>query len=110
MAKTAIVAGTYFVNNDGTQRCEIIRNHCKEGQRVLLRREPDNLHDPNAIGVFLEIRGIFSCKLQQIGYIKAGTAAHLHKRLDAGEKVIGVTSLWVSSGERAPRVTIEFGD
>lgn len=110
MTKTAIVAGTFFANSDGTARHEIIRKHCQEGREVVLRREPDNPNDPNAIGVFLKIPGLFGAKLRQIGFIKAGTAAHLAKRIDAGEKVTAsVKSFWAPAENEAPRVTIEFG-
>lgn len=109
MSKTAIVAGTYFANRDGEQRSDIIRKLCKEGRRIELKREPDNPQDPNAIAVFLIVPGFFGSKLKQIGYVKAGTAGHLAKKIDAGLAVRAVVqSFWAPPGKETPRVTIEY--
>ena len=110
MARTAIVAGTGFRNRDGSSRAKLIRKYCRKGASVMLAREPDNPHDKNAIAVMLEVRKFLLVKqLKQIGYIKAGTAKHLSKRLDAGESVQArVTYLKAPPDREVPRVTIEL--
>jgi len=79
MGRHVIVAGTGFEG-----RASIIQKHCRNGQRVELRRERSNRHDPNAIAVYLEtpfLFGLFGTRLRQIGYIKAPAADGLSKRL-----------------------------
>ena len=75
-------------NSDGSSRDQIIREHCYTGMPIVLRREPDNPVDANAVAVCIEVRGWFRGKsLKQIGYIKAGTAKSLSKRIDRGDPV-----------------------
>jgi len=64
------VAGVTFPNRDGGSRQAILRV-CKVGQRVTLRREWGNDHDPNAIAVRTD-EG-------QIGYVPREIAAKLVK-------------------------------
>ena len=63
MADTFFVRlrGGSFQNADGTQRQELIAN-CRDGDRLLLRAEPDNPHDRHAVAV-LNAQG------QQLGYL-----------------------------------------
>lgn len=57
----------------------------KPGTRVLLVREPDNEHDPNAVAV-RSVRGGHLA-----GYVNQQNAARIAKRLDAGEELEAVT-------------------
>ncbi len=51
-------------------------------QRVELQPEPDNPHDPKAIKVVVDDN--------HIGYIKAGSCAHVHKLLEA-DRILRIT-------------------
>lgn len=61
-------------------RQELIRKYVDEKTKVILRREPDNQYDPNAISVEVETpKGS-----QSIGYIPRKEAEWIAKRMDAG--------------------------
>lgn len=109
MNKTAVVAGTGFAG-----RANVIRAHCREGLAVELRRDRGNAHDANAVAVFITVPvlfGLLGKAPKQIGFIKAGTAAHLAKKLDAGTRVDArVKSFYAPDGRDHPRVTIELLD
>jgi hypothetical protein len=81
----AVVAGTGFEG-----RASIIRNHCREGAPVRLKREPSNPHDSDAIAVWMECSSFFGLfkSWRQIGYIKASRASGLAQKLDAGKLTI----------------------
>jgi hypothetical protein len=73
------VAGTKFKNADGSSRQEILES-CLEGDELILVRELDNKHDPNAVKV---------CTFDgdQIGYLPAHIAQEIAPRLDKGSPV-----------------------
>jgi HIRAN domain len=107
VGRHVIVAGTGFEG-----RASIIRNHCSNGQRVELRREPSNRHDPNAIAVYIEaprLFGLLGKGLRQIGYIKAPAAGGLSKRMDEGLKVEAtVASFYAPPDRDHPRVSLNL--
>ena len=107
MGRHVIVAGTGFEG-----RASIIRNHCRNGQRVELRRQPSNRHDPNAIAVYIEAPrffGLFGKGLRQIGYIKAPAAGGLAKRMDDGLVIQArVSSFYAPPGREHPRVSLDL--
>ena len=107
MGRDAIVAGTGFEG-----RAEIIRKHCKNGMPVLLRRDPSNPHDSNAITVFISVPRLFGLLGQsptQIGYIRAAAAKGLAAKIDAGTEVSGsVKSFYAPSGIDHPRVSLRL--
>lgn len=107
MARSAVVAGTGYEGRAG-----VIRAHCHEGARVVLRRDPANLYDSNAIAVVLPVPrlfGLLGTAYRQIGFVKAGTARFLAKRMDAGELLTGTVSyLLAPEGRDVPKVTIEI--
>ncbi len=109
MKKTAIVAGTGFEG-----RAEVIRSHCREGSRVILKRDPANLYDANAVAVYLAIPrlgGLLGTDMCQIGFIKANTAKSLAKRIDAGTEVHAVVkNYWAPPDREHPRVTLELSN
>lgn len=71
------VVGVSYNNPDGTSRQRIIKTHCKAGQSLQLKPEPDNPHDPNALGVWVSAG--------QIGYIEGGRLAEdLSRYLNSG--------------------------
>ncbi len=67
------------------------------GEELALVPEPDNPHDPNAVGVW------DSRRLEQVGYLPADVARKIGRRLARG-RVSKVISLWewrqAGSGER----------
>ena len=76
----------------------------KMGEQVLLRREPTNLHDYNAILVE-RLTG------EQIGYVKRTEAAHLAVMFDdIGEPIPGTISSLISASYqyRFPVVYVGF--
>lgn len=107
MAKSSIVTGTGFEG-----RKSIIDRYCKEGRGVVLKREPNNSHDENAVAVYLRVPrlfGLLGASKKQIGYIKSNTAKSLAKKMDSGTKVTAyVKSFYAPEGMDHPRVTIEL--
>jgi hypothetical protein len=105
--RNAIVAGTGFEG-----RGKVIQGHCKIGRKVILKGEPNNSHDANAIAVFLEVPrmgGLFGSSLKQIGYIKKDTAKSLAHKMDDGVSVNGyVKSYYAPDAKDHPRVTLEL--
>lgn len=57
----------------------------RPGARVRLVREPDNEHDPNAIGVYA------AGAERPAGYVNKLNARRLAKRLDAGENLAAIS-------------------
>jgi hypothetical protein len=72
------VVGVSFPNSDGTSRQKIIKK-LLEGEKIFLKREPENEYDPNAIKVLTEDK-------KQIGYIQKELARLLAPRFDRKEK------------------------
>ena len=69
-----------------------MRRHCAIGQTAVLRREPNNKHDPKAIAVYLKISrlgGLLGSSHKKIGYIKSTAAKSLAKDMDSGKKLWG---------------------
>ncbi|MEA1081969.1 HIRAN domain-containing protein [Marinobacter qingdaonensis] len=104
MRYDAIVAGTGFEG-----RANKIRLCAKPGTEIVLSPEPNNPYDPNAIAVYLKVRGWYSLFMKvevQIGYIKKRLAASLTKRLAEGGQILAaeVKSLYLPLDH--PRVTI----
>lgn len=107
MGRNVIIAGTGFHN-----RASIIQRYCHDGLKAVLKREPDNPHDPNAIAVFIEVPRLFGLLgrgLQQIGYIKASAAKGLAKRMDEGLVIeASVASVYSPSDRDHPMVSLEL--
>ena len=70
------VKGVSHTNADGRSRQQIIREKCRPGMDLVLRREPNNAYDPDAIAVF--------CDGEQVGYVTAEIADTFAEDLDAG--------------------------
>ena len=103
MGTRAIVAGTGFYS------ASTIRSACKPGSIVALVREPKNKVDPNAIAVYLVVRGLLFTKRVQIGHLKASLAKRLAPKLDAGATAKAmVVSLWAPGDREFPRVSIDI--
>ncbi len=79
------VVGTSFEGRD-----RIILKHCYEGMKVRLQREPSNPHDPNAVSVWVAVRGFFSTRSKMIGHIKRSHAKILSKEIDKGKVLVAI--------------------
>lgn len=102
------VAGEGQPTPYGADRQEIIRNKVRPGNTVLLAREPDNPHDPNAIGLWWYDER--SRTGDHIGYIPRDRAKRMASELDGGKtitaKVHEVTG--GSGGKRHVGVVLEL--
>ena len=92
------VVGIRYANADGSSRAAEIEG-CARGERVELVPEPENPHDAYAVAVR-------SCRGAQIGYLTAGRAAWVSRRLRAGEPV---EALFQELHETMAIVRIRFG-
>jgi hypothetical protein len=82
------VRGVNQKNQDGYERQKYIRSYCKPGTPLILKREPNNPHDANAIGVWVKAKAlVFFADTVQIGYIGAEVAEELAPIIDRGGKV-----------------------
>ena len=79
------VAGVSHLNANRTSRQKIIREELRAMGRLLLRREPDNKFDPNAVVVLSEAH-------DQIGYLQERLAGEVAESLRGG----CVWECWVS--------------
>jgi len=84
------VAGVTFKNTDGSSRQDYIRAYCKQGMDLILKREPDNPYDNNAVGVWIKSRAliVFTSEVQ-IGYLNAEVAEEIADYIDNGGTVVG---------------------
>jgi len=109
MGRNAIVAGTGYLNTDGSERCKIIAKHISEKMPVILKRDPDNKYDSNAIAVYIntpKLFGLIKNNQVQIGYIKAQAAKSISSRIDNGEKITAFVSSFDLYDEKWPRVSL----
>jgi HIRAN domain. len=80
-----ISMGTYTCNLGGESYRQDTIRRCREGERVILKREPNNPYDKNAIAV-LGQNG------DQIAYLSRDNAAWVAELMDKGEAVGGQDS------------------
>jgi hypothetical protein len=80
--KTKVV-GVSFNNADGTRREDLIISKCREGDVLILKRDPRNKYDTNAIGVHLSSG-------EQIGHLSAALARDLASVMDGGERLAAI--------------------
>jgi hypothetical protein len=71
--------GERFANEDGTSRQEELRR-CAPGDWLQLVREPDNPHDPLAVGI-ITTRGV------RVGYLSRERAGWIGSKIDRGYDV-----------------------
>tara|TARA_Y100001968_G_scaffold102797_1_gene92789 strand:- start:23751 stop:24167 length:417 start_codon:yes stop_codon:yes gene_type:complete len=103
MGRLIKVAGT---NQEG--RINIVKRYCKVGLDIDLVRESDNVHDANAIAVYLIVPRLFGLtkSKEKIGYVSAGIAKSLARKIDNGTMVQGyVRSFYVSNDLEFCRVS-----
>jgi hypothetical protein len=65
---------------------------CHEGERLILKREPENKYDRNAIAVLRENGG-------QIGYLSRDDAEWVARIMDNGDRVEAKIK-WITGGKR----------
>lgn len=78
---------------------------------VVLRREPDNEHDINAIAVDMMVSRwytLFRKVPLHIGYIKKAKAMSMAKKMDAGGRILSarISSMYLEMNH--PRVSLEI--
>lgn len=104
MTIRAIVAGTGFEGRE-----QYIRRFAKAGMPVVLRREPDNKYDANAIAVDMLVKRWYTFFKEvpvQIGYIKKQRAASMSKRIDSGGKILSARVESMHMERNHPRVSL----
>lgn len=98
------LTGMQFENEDGTSRSRILRD-CSTKTPIFVRREANNVHDPNAVAVYESTGG------HQIGYIPKEIAKVVAEHTDDGsfkvtkakiEKMLGF------SFEPGARIRVDF--
>lgn len=72
------------------------------GERLVLRREPANRHDPNAVEIVTE-GGV------KLGYVPRAAARDLAPRLDAGERIGAEIASFLPIPARGERFAIPDG-
>jgi len=72
--------GTYTLSIVGESHYQDAIRPCRQGDRVILKREPENPHDENAVAVFRE-------NGEQIGYLSRDHAEWVARVIDEGKEV-----------------------
>jgi len=83
------VVGVRHANPDGTDRQDAIHRFARSGARVMLRREPHNRFDPNAVAVYLygDTWPDGSAISVQIGYLNTALAEQAALLLEGGAEL-----------------------
>ena len=103
-----IVGGTTIPD-----RAAIVREDCREGSRVELRRPKEGIEDSNCIHVWLECSSLLGLVKvwKQIGHVPVETAAALLPAGDASSTVVAcgtVKSVYAPAGRDEAAVTVEI--
>lgn len=96
------IAGVTAKNNDGFPRQRYIRRYCKPGIPLILKREPNNPYDKNAISAWIKATAFFFFSSEvQIGYLNADVAEELAHYIDKGGHVTGyITEVTGGTGSK----------
>jgi hypothetical protein len=79
------LAGVTAKNNDGKNRQNYIRTYCKPEMALILKREPDNPYDSNAVAVWINAKTFFFFSSEvQIGYLNSDIAGEIARHIDGG--------------------------
>ncbi len=88
MAFFSKVSGTAHKNSDGFDRQFLIRRYCKRGMQLILKPEPENPYDKEAIGLWISVRVWFLFPTEfQIGYINQELSGELSRHRAKGGRV-----------------------
>jgi len=90
------VVGVTKLNKDGTSRQQIIRDLLYNGDPLVLKREPQNEFDPNAIAVYFDSPSID--EFLQVGYLPYGQALRLAPLMDCGRVITAEVAAVTQSG------------
>lgn len=99
-----IVAGTGFESRAGRIRLAV-----RPGMPVILKQEPNNPYDPNAIAVLVPMRRWFTLFRQvevHIGYIKRERAKFFIKKIAEGGKIVSARVKSMYTEMTHPRVSL----
>lgn len=103
------VRGVTRDNPDKKNRQAIIKKQVKVGMPLTARREPNNPVDKNAIGLWVETRGLLSKGEAQIGYISSELAEELSPFMTKGGRLeIKVTDVTGGGRDESWGVNIEI--
>lgn len=102
------VAGVSYDNDDESSRQYAIQKFCKPGTPLILKREPKNRRDKNAISVWVYGKNIFRKGEFQIGYIKTELAAEIAPRIDAGWTITAIVKEVTGGGDLTYGCNIEI--
>ncbi len=104
---TTKLAGVSHKNADGMARQAYIYRFAKPGMAVLLKPEPNNPYDPNAIGAWITARSLFIFKADvQIGYLDSRLAGEVSRLLARGGTATAVIVEIVGGTEGAKTLGI----
>lgn len=85
------IAGVSYKNSEGTSRQKILKK-CNIGECLIIKREPKNRYDPNAIAIFRQ-------NGEQLGYIPREFAEWLAPKMDNGlEPLVHIKKRLVGDG------------
>ena len=88
MAFYSKVVGVAFENPDGSSRQQYIKDYCFSSQPLILKREPNNRYDKNAVGVWIKRKVFLFFESEiQIGYLSAELAEDIAECMDSGGTV-----------------------
>jgi HIRAN domain len=105
------IAGTSRCNDDGTDRQKLIRDYVQTGMQLIVKREPNNPYDDDAIALWVKAKSfaIFDTE-RQIGYLNADIACDLGPYLDKGGWVRVTVSEVTGGGSKYYGVNIFIED
>ncbi len=96
---TKIAGVTHDDPSTGMNRQALIKKHVRVGMQLTPAVEPDNPHDPNAVGLWYRARfGLFMRDVH-LGYIGRTHSAYVAEKLRAGNRVT-VTVSQVTGGSK----------
>jgi hypothetical protein len=97
------VAGVSELNSDGSNRQKYINAFARSATPLILKREPNNPYDSNAVAVWLKARALlFFTSDVQIGYLSAEVAGEIARYLDKGGTVSATITEVTGGGRGKP--------
>ncbi len=103
------VAGTSKTNPDGINRQFLIRRYCKPGMRLIVKPEPDNPVDENAVALWVSTKVWFFFRADfQIGYIKQNLSGEISRHLGKGRQVRVAIANLTGGGDKPVGVNIHI--
>jgi hypothetical protein len=95
------LVGVTQKESNGTDRQSLIASKVFKGQPLILKREPDNPHDSNAISAWVQVKPWFrKAQSHQLGYISADVASRLSQDMDRGADVMATVKEVTGGGSK----------